>query len=93
MHDTGKSTIPSPSVLHYRGGRKAISESVYPTMDAFYHDLGQAFGQIAVGFTQHALNLLSGPSLAHGSLPELNQGDYHNSWTIFRGADHVPVET
>ena len=23
-------TIPSPSVLHYRGGRNAVSEQVYP---------------------------------------------------------------
>ena len=27
---TPKMTIPSPSVLHFRGGRKAISEAVYP---------------------------------------------------------------
>jgi 5-methyltetrahydropteroyltriglutamate--homocysteine methyltransferase len=39
---TAKVTIPSPSVLHYRGGRKAVSESVYPTMEEFYHDLGAA---------------------------------------------------
>jgi len=47
---TPKMTIPSPSVLHYRGGRKAISESIYPTMDAFYHDLGQAYRKIVRQF-------------------------------------------
>jgi 5-methyltetrahydropteroyltriglutamate--homocysteine methyltransferase len=38
-----KMTIPSPSVLHFRGGRKAVSTDVYPGMDAFYHDLGEAY--------------------------------------------------
>jgi 5-methyltetrahydropteroyltriglutamate--homocysteine methyltransferase len=40
---TPKMTIPSPSVLHFRGGRKAVSESVYPDLDDFYRDLGAAY--------------------------------------------------
>jgi 5-methyltetrahydropteroyltriglutamate--homocysteine methyltransferase len=38
-----KMTIPSPSVLHFRGGRRAVDPEVYPGMDAFYRDLGQAY--------------------------------------------------
>ena len=34
-----KLTIPSPSMVHYRGGRAAIDESVYPDLDAFWADL------------------------------------------------------
>src|SRR5271170_5296060 len=34
-----KLTIPSPSMLHYRGGRPVIDRAVYPEMDAFWHDL------------------------------------------------------
>src|SRR5439155_4769656 len=34
-----KLTIPSPSMVHYRGGRAAIDESVYPDMDGFWSDL------------------------------------------------------
>ena len=49
---TAKMTIPSPSVLHYRGGRKAVSTSVYPTMDAFYRDLGQAYKEAVAAFGQ-----------------------------------------
>ena len=30
---TPKLTIPSPSMVHYRGGRSAIDESVYPDLD------------------------------------------------------------
>src|ERR1700685_1907371 len=35
-HVTAKMTIPSPAVLHFRGGRKSISNQVYPDLDAFY---------------------------------------------------------
>ncbi len=38
-----KMTIPSPSVLHFRGGRKAISHEIYPDLDEFYGDLGKAY--------------------------------------------------
>jgi 5-methyltetrahydropteroyltriglutamate--homocysteine methyltransferase len=47
---TAKVTIPSPSMLHYRGGRKAVSESVYPAMEEFYHDLGQAYKKVVGDF-------------------------------------------
>ncbi|MBV8943003.1 MAG: 5-methyltetrahydropteroyltriglutamate--homocysteine S-methyltransferase, partial [Solirubrobacterales bacterium] len=40
---TPKLTIPSPSMVHYRGGRAAIDESVYPAMDAFWSDLTAAY--------------------------------------------------
>src|ERR1700736_1111778 len=40
---TPKMTIPSPSVLHFRGGRAGISKAVYPDMDAFFDDLGAAY--------------------------------------------------
>jgi len=40
---TPKMTIPSPSVLHFRGGRKAVSPAVYPDMESFYRDLGLAY--------------------------------------------------
>src|SRR3954452_17545138 len=38
-----KLTIPSPSMIHYRGGRASIDESVYPDMDAFWADLTAAY--------------------------------------------------
>jgi 5-methyltetrahydropteroyltriglutamate--homocysteine methyltransferase len=40
---TPKLTIPSPSMVHYRGGRAAIDESLYPDMDAFWSDLVAAY--------------------------------------------------
>jgi 5-methyltetrahydropteroyltriglutamate--homocysteine methyltransferase len=38
-----KLTIPSPSMVHYRGGKAAIDPSVYPDLDAFWVDLVAAY--------------------------------------------------
>jgi 5-methyltetrahydropteroyltriglutamate--homocysteine methyltransferase len=38
-----KLTIPSPSMVHYRGGKAAIDPRVYPDMDAFWADLVAAY--------------------------------------------------
>ena len=42
---TPKLTIPSPSMVHYRGGRASIDESVYPELDAFWADLTAAYAE------------------------------------------------
>jgi 5-methyltetrahydropteroyltriglutamate--homocysteine methyltransferase len=40
---TPKLTIPSPSMVHYRGGNSAIDHSVYPDVDEFWSDLTAAY--------------------------------------------------
>jgi 5-methyltetrahydropteroyltriglutamate--homocysteine methyltransferase len=40
---TPKVTIPSPTMLHFRGGRAAISEDVYPDIEEFYADVAAAY--------------------------------------------------
>jgi 5-methyltetrahydropteroyltriglutamate--homocysteine methyltransferase len=40
---TPKMTIPGPSMLHYRGGRKMMNPGIYDDMDGFYHDVGTAY--------------------------------------------------
>jgi 5-methyltetrahydropteroyltriglutamate--homocysteine methyltransferase len=41
---TPKVTIPSPTMLHFRGGRAGISREAYPELDpAFYDDVAQAY--------------------------------------------------
>ncbi len=47
---TAKVTIPSPSSLHFRYGRDAVPESVYPSMEDFYHDLGQSYRKAVRAF-------------------------------------------
>jgi 5-methyltetrahydropteroyltriglutamate--homocysteine methyltransferase len=40
-----KVAIPSPTMLHFRGGRGGISRDAYPELEpAFYDDVAQAFG-------------------------------------------------
>src|SRR4051794_18563963 len=40
-----KLTIPSPSMVHYRGGRAAIDKDLYPELDAFWADLTAAYAE------------------------------------------------
>ncbi|MGH6675251.1 MAG: 5-methyltetrahydropteroyltriglutamate--homocysteine S-methyltransferase, partial [Xanthobacteraceae bacterium] len=40
---TAKVTIPSPTIVHFRGGREAIDARAYPEMDAFYNDLAAVY--------------------------------------------------
>jgi 5-methyltetrahydropteroyltriglutamate--homocysteine methyltransferase len=47
---TPKMTIPSPSVLHFRGGRDAISRQVYPNLDEFFDDLAKAYRKAVRAF-------------------------------------------
>jgi 5-methyltetrahydropteroyltriglutamate--homocysteine methyltransferase len=42
---TPKVTIPSPTMLHFRGGRAGISKEAYPELDpVFYDDVAKAYG-------------------------------------------------
>jgi len=40
---TPKVSIPSPTMVHFRGGRKAIDIEAYPDMDEFFEDLAQCY--------------------------------------------------
>ena len=42
-HVTPKITIPSPSNIHFRGGRQSISQEAYPDMADFYADLAKVY--------------------------------------------------
>jgi 5-methyltetrahydropteroyltriglutamate--homocysteine methyltransferase len=45
---TPKMTIPSPSAFQAYRGRTVIGEDIYPSIDDFYHDLGETYRK-AVG--------------------------------------------
>jgi 5-methyltetrahydropteroyltriglutamate--homocysteine methyltransferase len=49
-HVMPKMTIPSPSVLHFRGGRKSISKEVYPDIDVFFQDLAKTYRKAVKAF-------------------------------------------
>jgi 5-methyltetrahydropteroyltriglutamate--homocysteine methyltransferase len=41
---TPKVSIPSPTMLHFRGGRAGISREHYPDLESFYQDVADAYG-------------------------------------------------
>ncbi len=40
---TARQTIPSPTMLHFRGGRDAIDRRAYPELDAFFADVARVY--------------------------------------------------
>jgi 5-methyltetrahydropteroyltriglutamate--homocysteine methyltransferase len=42
---TPKVSIPSPTMLHFRGGRAGISREHYPDLEPFYQDVADAYGE------------------------------------------------
>ena len=79
-----KLTIPSPSMVHYRGGKAALDPAVYPTLDEFWADLTAAYreqvrrlGELGCTYLQ-----LDDTSLAYMNDP--HQRDYIESI----GGDH-----
>src|SRR5688572_19059975 len=67
-----KLTIPSPSMVHYRGGRAAIDESVYPDLDQFWSDLTDAYADQVRGIGELGCKYLQfdDTSLAYLNDPE-----------------------
>ena len=47
---TPKMTIPAPPVLHFRLAKDGIKKGVYPDLDQFFHDLGNAYKQAVKAF-------------------------------------------
>ena len=50
VSQTPKVTIPSPSSLHFRYGRSAVPEAIYPDMVDFYRDLGATYRKAVRAF-------------------------------------------
>src|SRR3954449_13505165 len=55
---TAKLTIPSPSMVHYRGGPAAIDPAVYPDEDAFWDALSTAYAQQVRGIAAQGCTYL-----------------------------------
>jgi 5-methyltetrahydropteroyltriglutamate--homocysteine methyltransferase len=49
---TPKLTIPSPSMVHARGGRAAIDPAVYPDLELFWADLSAAYAEQVRGVAE-----------------------------------------
>src|SRR6476620_2038227 len=73
---TPKVTIPSPTMLHFRGGRAAISREAYPDLESFYADVAacyraelQALGAAGCTYVQ-----LYDTNLAYLCDPKMREG-------------------
>jgi methionine synthase II (cobalamin-independent) len=71
-----KVTIPSPTMLHFRGGRGAISKDAYPDLEDFYSDVAacyraelQALGAAGCTYVQ-----LDDTNLAYLCDPKMREG-------------------
>jgi 5-methyltetrahydropteroyltriglutamate--homocysteine methyltransferase len=53
-----KLTIPSPSMVHYRGGRAAIDPAVYPELQPFWDDLSAAYAEQVRALYAHGCRYL-----------------------------------
>src|SRR5581483_7899636 len=82
---TPKLTIPSPNMVHYRGGRAAVDETVYPDMEEFWEDLCGAYadelralGQLGCTYLQFddtSLAYLNDPRQREQSAARSGTGD------------------
>ena len=68
-----KMTIPGPSMLHYRGGRKMMNVGVYPEMDAFYADVGAAYNKAVHAFYHAGCRYLQLDDISFAYLCDPNQ--------------------
>ncbi len=70
-----KLTIPSPSMVHYRGGPAAIDATVYPDIEEFWSDLSAAYAEqiAALGRLGCTYLQLDDTSLAYLNDPEQRQ--------------------
>jgi 5-methyltetrahydropteroyltriglutamate--homocysteine methyltransferase len=69
-------TIPSPTALHYRGGRQAIEKAVYPEMEPFFEDLGKAYAKAVRAFGEAGCTYLQLDEVFVAYLCDANQRDY-----------------
>jgi len=73
---TAKLSIPSPSVLHFRGGRGGVSAAAYPEMADFFTDLARVYREeiqalAAVGCTYLQID---DTNLAYLCDPKMREG-------------------
>jgi 5-methyltetrahydropteroyltriglutamate--homocysteine methyltransferase len=71
-----KMTIPSPTALHYRGGRQAIEKSAYPEMEPFFADLGKAYAKAVRAFGEAGCTYLQLDEVYVAYLCDEAQRDY-----------------
>ncbi|MCU1615885.1 MAG: Methionine synthase vitamin-B12 independent [Frankiales bacterium] len=70
---TAKLTVPSPSMVHYRGGAAAIDPAVYPDEDSFWDALSAAYRQQVQGIAAQGCTYLQLDDTSLAYLNDPNQ--------------------
>ncbi|MGH7039714.1 MAG: hypothetical protein ACREE1_16435, partial [Stellaceae bacterium] len=86
---TPKLTIPSPSMLHYRGGRAAIDRAAYPDMEPFWHDLARVYAQQIKGLAALGCTYLQLDDTSLAYLNDPTQRAYVDSIGGDGGSQHL----
>lgn len=76
---TPKLTIPSPSMIHYRGGRAAIDTAAYPGMDEFWRDLAAVYAREIAELGKRGCTYLQLDDTSLAYLNDPKQRDYVQS--------------
>lgn len=71
-----KLTIPSPSMMHYRGGNAAIDKAAYPDMEGFWRDLAQVYRDEIAGLDALGCTYLQLDDTSLAYLNDPNQRAY-----------------
>jgi 5-methyltetrahydropteroyltriglutamate--homocysteine methyltransferase len=74
--ETPKLTIPSPSMLHYRGGRSMVNPDVYPDIELFWSDLKRVYAEQIAGLGRLGCTYLQLDDTSLAYLNDPAQRDY-----------------
>lgn len=80
---TPKVCIPSPTMVHFRGGRDAIDREAYPQLDTFFDDLARCYREEIASLAEAGCRYLQldDTNLAYLCDPKMREG------AILRGDD------
>jgi len=84
-----KLTIPSPSMMHYRGGRSAIDASAYPDIKEFWRDLARAYADELTQLGKLGCTYLQMDDTSLAYLNDPKQRDYVARLGGDRDAQHL----
>jgi 5-methyltetrahydropteroyltriglutamate--homocysteine methyltransferase len=87
---TPKLTIPSPSMVHYRGGKAAIDPAVYPDLDSFWAGLVAAYREQVRRLGELGCTYLQFDDTSLAYMNDPNQREYISS--IGGDPEHQHVE-
>ena len=89
VSQTAKLSIPSPSLLHFRGGRGAVDKQAYPDMGEYFADLARVYREEIAGLAEAGCAYLQidDTNLAYLCDPEMRD----NAKKIGEDPDKLPA--